>query len=633
MIIGRSSELSGLSRVVDAAADGTGGHLLITGEPGIGKTALLDEARAYAAAEGLMVVDLRGHADSRAPFPLAAQWLSALQEGDRIDGRRASDWSTAVATRLTVIAARTPVAVLIDDVDQANDGDLEMIALVERRVERQPVAIVVAARLDARITAALSGWNRLRLDRLSPEAAVTLLRTTLGDEYPTAPLGLIAEALEGNPCALKEANSLLTPEQLAGASPLPRVLPVPPGLDMAWGGVLDPLPGATRRALIDLAVAGARPDVLALLAADSYWEQNDLDVAVEAGIVLMAPGESPRFARRLIRDVTLRRTPITLLQVIHSRAARHGEVLGLAPRLVIEHLIQSVSTVSAEAAEALERQAERAEVLDQQAVASDAWLASARLSTTPAARTSRALRGLRLIITHGLDYPDTEALLDLLADEQLDGECAIWVEWLRSVQRVDEDPELALAAQWATIRRARQAAPETLRGLLWDAAMNAWTQGDTEGGLRAAREYVELDDLLDAADLAVEPPWTGQALVAAGLFQSGAVAEATAMRRDSVEQASGLDPHDCSFDRLLSAVFLDDLLLDTSVAAQERLAVCMQRATERSVPHACLCGIQAWRARARGDWTSARQLLAVGRPSRLRDQGNRSPAGHGSPGG
>ena len=182
----------------------------------------------------------------------------------------------------------------------------------------------------------------------------------------------------------------------------------------------------------------------------------------------------------------------------------------------------------------------------------------------PPARISRALSGLRLVITNGLDYAGTDALLDLLAGEQMEAECALWVEWLSTLQRSEADPDSALTAQWSTIRRARVAAPATLRALLWDAAMNAWSLGDTDAGLRAAREYVEVERTLGSSEDGVEPPWAGLALVAAGLFQAGDVGPAMVMRREAIERARDVDPTAIAFDRLLSIVFLDDLLLDTS---------------------------------------------------------------------
>ena len=115
------------------------------------------------------------------------------------------------------------------------------------------------------------------------------------------------------------------------------------------------------------------------------------------------------------------------------------------------------------------------------------------LSTSAPDRLSRAVRSLRLVIVNGLDYTGVDGLLELLAGEQLSSECAFWVEWIQALQRSELDPGSAVTAQWDTIRRARTASPETLRALLWDAAMNAWTLGDADAGLRAAREYAELE--------------------------------------------------------------------------------------------------------------------------------------------
>ena len=265
-------------------------------------------------------------------------------------------------------------------------------------------------------------------------------------------------------------------------------------------------------------------------------------------------------------------------------------------------------------AAAIEAQARRAEELDQLSVASDAWQSAARLSTTSPARITRALSGLKLVITNGLDYAGTDALLDLLAGEQMETECALWVEWLSTLQRSEADPDSALTAQWSTIRRARVAAPATLRALLWDAAMNAWSLGDTDAGLRAAREFVEVEHTLGSTAEGVEPEWAGLALVAAGLFQAGDVGSAVAMRREAIERARTVDPTAIPFDRLLSIVFLDDLLLDTTPEAANRLLVATQRQRDRSAPLACLQGIRAWRARAAGDWARALDILATARP-------------------
>ena len=287
-------------------------------------------------------------------------------------------------------------------------------------------------------------------------------------------------------------------------------------------------------------------------------------------------------------------------------------------RVVVDHLVRSVAVPDEEVAAAVEAQARRAEAHDDLADASDAWMTAARMSVSDPVRVGRALSGLRLVIEYGLDYAGTDDLLDLLAGRQLEGECALWVEWISTLRRSDADPDSALAAQWLTIRRARSAAPDTLRALLWDAAMNAWSLGEPDQGLRAAREYRDVEARLPTGTTGVEPPWTGTALVAAGLFQSGQVAEARPLRARAIAAAADVDPAGLPFDHLLSIVFLDDVLLDTSPEAGNRLLVAIQRAEPSSAALACLYGIRAWRARASGDWATAIDVLERGRPMAAR---------------
>ena len=188
---------------------------------------------------------------------------------------------------------------------------------------------------------------------------------------------------------------------------------------------------------------------------DNDWGHADLAAAVDAGVAVATSDVTPRFVHAVVRDVLLHRTPATALQQRHARAATLATQLGLPPRIVVHHLVHAVATADEAVAAAIEAQARRAEELDQLSVASDAWQSAARLSTTSPARITRALSGLKLVITNGLDYAGTDALLDLLAGEQMETECALWVEWLSTLQRSEADPDSALTAQWSTIRRAR----------------------------------------------------------------------------------------------------------------------------------------------------------------------------------
>ena len=361
-------------------------------------------------------------------------------------------------------------------------------------------------------------------------------------------------------------------------------------------------------------MAGPRADLLVSLASESDWTDDDLDEAIRAGLVIRGPSGDVRFVHGPMPRVVLARTPASTVRATHRRAAEAAARLGLPPGVVVGHLVESAGMPDAEVADELQREAERAECLDQLVLASRAWQAAARLSTTVPGSADRALHGLRLVIVNGLDYAGADDLLEILDRADLDEEASCWVEWLRALQRSEADPQSALAAQWSTIGRARVAAPQTVRALLWDTAMNAWTLGDPESGLRAAREYAALEARHGSVEGSSEPPWAGTALVAAGLLQAGEVAQGWQLRQLATEAAATADPAGQPFDRLLDIVFLDDLLLDDSAAANERLLVAAQRASEGSAALACLLGIHAWRARARGDWAKAAELLARGRP-------------------
>jgi DNA-binding NarL/FixJ family response regulator len=583
VIVGRSTELEELDRLLESAVTGDSGRVLVVGDPGMGTTALLTAFAARAKRRGASV--------TTAKVTSAGEYLVP-----------------------DLLADRSPAAVLLDDGEDADQAQLADLVRLTEELAIRPSLVVVASRPVSPIRQSLATWPRLMLGPLAIDDAVAILRDELGAGAPPSVVYGLAEALDGNPLALREVPRLLTADQRSGRAPLPAHLPVPAALDEAWGRVVDALPAGARAAAVDLAVVGPRADLLAAMGEQAGWSHGDLAAVVDAGIAVPTTDVTPGIVHSVVRDVVLQRTSAARLQERHARAATLATQLGLPPRIVVHHLVHAVATADESVASAVEAQALRAEDLDQLSVASDAWQAAARLSTAGPARISRALRGLRLVITHGLDYAGTDALLDLLSGEQMEAECAVWVEWLSTLQRSEADPDSALTAQFSTIRRARVAAPATLRALLWDAAMNAWSLGDTDAGLRAAREFVEIERTLDHSEEGVEPPWAGLALVAAGLFQAGEVAEAMSMRHRAIEWARDVDPTAIPFDRLLSIVFLDDLLLDSSPESASRLLVATQRQRDRSAPLACLQGIRAWRARASGDWTRALDILVTARP-------------------
>lgn len=579
----------------------------------MGKSTLLAAARRRASGRGMQVVQVTATEGS------AGHAFSLVDDLERISGRQPSlgdgvaDRGDALLAELTRRALDGPVLVVVDDAHFADASSLIALAVAAERADQLPVGVIVALAGDGGPGERFASWPHLYLSPLTREASLTVLRAAAGPNLPQ-PAVSIVDAFGGNPCALTEAPRLLTPDQICGRDALPSIMPVPAALQHAWSGRLDGLSAGGQRAVVDVAIAGARSDVLAAMASATGWQDADLDELVEAGLAVRDPTGGPPRLTTVVRDVVLARTRGATVRDGHRRAAEAAEALDLPPRIVIDHLVQSVLTANAGVAAALQRQGERAEASDHLRMASDAWQAAARLSVTPAERVDRALHAARLIISNGLDYADVDDLVELLAGAELDEESACWVDWLRALQRSHTDPDAALTAQWSTIVRARASSPHTVLMFLWDAAMNAWTLGNVVEGLRAAREYAELERRLEPTLEGVEPPWAGTALVAAGLFQAGQVAEALPLRAAAIAAAAGVDPAAEPFDRLLSMVFLDDVLLDTSAASGDRAVAALQRMVDESAPLACLYGIQAWRARASGDWPAARDLLAVGRP-------------------
>ncbi len=613
MIVGRLTELSRLDRLVDGLLAGDGGRLLIVGEPGIGKTMLVDAGARRAGGRGVRVVRVGvAHGTDELPFAMLDDVERALGPGEPDAGRVAAVRGDALLRRLRGDTSHGPVLLGVDDVHEADPDSLAALAQALVRGTGLPLLALLTS--GPCPPPQLADWPRLDLQPLDQEAATVVLRTSLGPGLPVDVLARMAASLGGNPLALVDAPHLLTDAQRAGASPAPSALPFSPALARAWQPTLDRLPPRTRSALVQLAVAGSRPDLLAAVTSASGASLDDLDDAVRAGLVVLDAQGRPAYRHRVISDAVLANAAGADVRAAHRWAAQAAEELGLTPGVIVGHLARSVGTADADVARRIEAQAERAEGLDLLMMASDAWQAAARLSTTQANRVARALRGIRLVILNGLDYAGPETLLEMLEGEELDEESACWVEWLRALERYETDPGSALSAQWSTIRRARVVTPESVRTLLYDAANNAWSLGDAAGGLAAAREYAELEHALGSAAAGVEPPWTGTALVAAALFQSGAVAEAVALRREAIHAAEGVDPWSVPFDRLLATVFLDDILLDTGPAAADRVLVAEQRMADESAPRAALYGIQAWRARARGEWATALRLLAIGQP-------------------
>jgi DNA-binding CsgD family transcriptional regulator len=316
MIVSRAAELGRLDELLDDLRAGNGSALLVRGDPGIGKTTLLD-ALADRCDDGVTVLRARG-VESEAelafsalsdllapisdrlealPAPQSAALAAAVALGPPTPGDRLA---VCVATLglLRAAAATRPVVAVVDDVQWLDASSRECVLYAARRAGG-PIMIALAVR-DPWHALERAGLPELQLEPVDDDASLELLRRTAPDLAPSVAV-TIADAAAGNPLALVELPGALTGDQRAGIAALE--LPLAPGtrLHDALARRLDELDPLARRALV---VAAAHVgDDLATIAAACAGAQTDvgwLAPAEERDLVHIGGGRV-EFAHPLIR--------------------------------------------------------------------------------------------------------------------------------------------------------------------------------------------------------------------------------------------------------------------------------------------------------------------------------------------
>ncbi len=241
MLVGREAERARLRALLDDAAHGRSGALVLRGEAGAGKTALLDDL--IAGADDLLVLRAHGvESESELPYAglhqllrpvaheldgLAPPQADALRAafGLRVSGGDERFLvSLAVLNLLAEQSERRPVLCVLDDAHWLDRGSLDALAFVARRLEAERIAMVFAVRDPATRSVAVDDLPTLPVDGLAPDAVRHLLEHECGGPvHPDVQVRLVT-ATQGNALALAELAATLTPAQLRGAEPLPAPL-------------------------------------------------------------------------------------------------------------------------------------------------------------------------------------------------------------------------------------------------------------------------------------------------------------------------------------------------------------------------------------------------------------------------
>lgn len=429
-MIGRDAEAAAAAAAITAAREGRSGTLLISGEAGIGKTLLLAHARDAAA--DLLVLETSGvEAESRLPFagladllhpvlqlieglppPQAAALRGALALGPPVPGDRFTAYA-AVLGVLAAAAEERPLVALVDDAHWLDAESLDALLFCARRIDAEGILLILAARPGERPTLDAAEVERLGLAGLEPQDAERLLRERApGDPDAQTAHALVAGAA-GNPLALVELATTLTPAQLAGRDPLPDPLPVGPHLRRGLLRPLRDLPARTRTALLVLAAGDASAASLAPALAAAGVGMDDLDDAVAAGVVTLA-GNRVAFSHPLVRAAVHGTADGPDLRDAHRAHALAAEAAGDEDRRAW-HLALAAAGPDEQAAGALEEAAGRATARTAYAAATAALTVSAELSAEPRDRSRRLLAAGNLA-TAGGDFPLGARLLDEAAE-------------------------------------------------------------------------------------------------------------------------------------------------------------------------------------------------------------------------
>lgn len=616
MLVGRSGELERLDGLAVSAQAGIGGRLVLVGDPGMGKSALLQALARHGQRRSMTVVQVRAAAGQAALRLSLLEDLLRKQSGLQrsLPQTQTSGTGPRLALQfLEQLVQPGPALLIIDDAHLADIASLRALRMAVERLDPAPLGIALSTRPRTPAAALLESWPDLVLGPLEPDAARAVLRAALGSQYASARLDQVADALHRLPLLLTLAGDLLTADQISGRDPLPDPIPVPEALVTAWALTLDRLGRPAQGILLDLAVAGGRVDLLAAMAGCRDSLAVGLDKCVLSGVLALGPTGSPRFGPPALRDVVLARATAEQRRRAHRRAARGAQELGLPPGVIVDHLSRSVSIADDATASAIATQADRAERCEHYAVAARAWEAAARMTTSPTDRVRFAVSAIRVSFDFGI--PASEGLLRIASDDQLTPHAAAQLAGIRAEQRADLDPEAALPAILEWVELAAVRSPELMPTLLLEAVGIALQRGDSQTALQAAQRYAALD-LQGPTYLArPDPPWTAEAVLAGALFQSGDVARAMPLRQAAIDAAGATDPRSMNLSMLMSTIGIDDFLLDISPEASNRLLVAAERAGEDSGLLPYLYAMQAWRAKARGDWQTARAFLLLGRPA------------------
>jgi DNA-binding CsgD family transcriptional regulator len=540
-LLGRQRERGVVDGLLKGARGGRSGVLAVYGEPGVGKTALLEYAidaavdfrveravgvegemeLAYAALHQLCnpILDLTGNlADPQREALEVALGLAA--------GSPPNPFLVGVAVLglMTESAADRPVLCVVDDAQWLDLASMRVLAFVARRLLAEKIGIVFAAREPI---AALRGFAELRVEPLGHRDARALLDSALAARLDERVLERIVVETHGNPLALLELPRDLTPAQLAGGFGLPAALPLSTRIEESFVRRLARLPRDARRLLLVAAADPTGDAALEWRAAQILGVGDSTATGAESDGLLTFDG-GVTFRHPLVRSAVYRAAEPDERREVH-RALAEATDLEVDPDRRAWHRAQAASKPDEDVAAELERSAARAQARGGFAAAGAFLERSSALTIDPARRAARALAAAEAKQQAGA-LDDALTLASTAESGPLDEAQRAQVDVLRgrisfAVERGTEAPRLLLVAA----KRLEPLDSAAARDIYLDALTAALFAGRLGGGVDtgqvavAARAAPPPQSAPRAADLLLD----GLAL----LISDGAAAGTPVLRK------------------------------------------------------------------------------------------------------
>jgi DNA-binding CsgD family transcriptional regulator len=444
MLVGRRVERATLDRLVEDVHGGTGRALVVRGDPGVGKTELLDHIAERTTRRGCQLLRVAGvQSEMELAFaglhhlclPLMDRFdrLPPLQHAALASALGLAEGPTpdrmhvglAVLSLLSAAGGRSPAICLVDDEQWLDESSAQVLGFVARRLLADSVGIVFGTREPG---AELFGLPELHVAGLLDDEARTLLASALRAPLDERVRELLVAEARGNPLALLELPRGLSADELAGGFGLPGAGSLSRRIKDSFVRQLEAMPAATRRLMVLASADPSGDPSLVWRAARLLGLPKDAQgPALDAGLAEL--GVRVRFRHPLLRSAVYGSATPSEQRAAHAALGEATDA-SVDPDRRAWHRALAADGLDEDVATDLESSAGRAQRRGGLPAAAAFYERAALLTPDPARRAGRLLNAARAKHEAGA-YEVAARLLDAAAEGPLGEWDAAALERLR----------------------------------------------------------------------------------------------------------------------------------------------------------------------------------------------------------